>query len=401
MHIALLTFEFAPLSGRLKLEAETLIRQGHQVHVIYGRVAAMNGRQACGDGDYCESFVGVDAANRWQRAITLPAVYRRILRQLDAESPQVVHCAHPLLLPPALSFKRSRPVKVIYDAYEFYSVMWSGYSRFGKALGRRMLELIENKLAGQADYILTIDAIDGLLEHRYRQANPRVTVLYNFPKLATGVSEELTKELRAKYEGVQLVVYAGGVYEHKGVATLLDAIELTRKRIPQAKLLLIGHVLESERFRTVARERPESVELVPWLPYDEMLAYLQVAKVGLAPYPPTGHYLLSRWNARKFFTYMEAGLPIVGPDFAEIAQVVRDEQCGLLVDTADAQRISDAIAEMLSRPEWAAQMGARGRRAFIERYNWDIEQHKLLEAYAALGIDGLDGSQYAISRELG
>ena len=168
----------------------------------------------------------------------------------------------------------------------------------------------------------------------------------------------------------------------------LETLRLVREKIRTVKLIFIGHVDdpngEAEKRLQAEGLRPH-VEIIPWLPYEEMLRYLHVAKIGLALQQPVGRFLLvSRGNGRKFFTYMQAGLPIVGPRFSEIAQVVREESCGLLVDTTSPQQVAEAIVELLSDPHKAKLLGERGKRAIPERYNWEKEKEKFLTAYRAM-----------------
>ena len=81
---------------------------------------------------------------------------------------------------------------------------------------------------------------------------------------------------------------------------------------------------------------------------------------------------------------MQASLPIVGPTFGEIGRLVLEEGCGLLVDTTDTSAVAAAILELLFNPEQAAEMGCRGRAAIETKYNWEIEQAKLVAAYSSL-----------------
>lgn len=384
MRIAMLTLAAPPLSGRLQLEAETLAELGHELHVIYvqGELDAQCKPAKLG---YRETALGF-GGSKLRRGLKLPAIYFELLRQLNRGRFEVVHCGHPMLLLPAIIYKRRRRGKLVYDPFEMYGLVWANYMPIAKRLWRPLLEGLEDRLARQADCILTVDSRDGFLERRYQRATPHVTVLYNVPRLAVEPAETLVEHLRPKYQNALLVTYVGGIHEDKGTDRLIECIGCVRARVPTARLLLMGYLVEPEPWLTVARKNPDSVEIIPALPYEQMLAYLQVSRVGLAPYPPTWQYpLVSRGNGRKFFSYMQAGVPIVGPAFGEIGQVVRDERCGLLVDTTDPQRMSDAIVELLSRPEWAAEMGARGRRAVVERYNWEKEQRKLIDAYAAIG----------------
>ena len=89
---------------------------------------------------------------------------------------------------------------------------------------------------------------------------------------------------------------------------------------------------------------------------------------------------------------MHAGLPIIAPDFGGPGEIVEQEGCGLLVDTTDPSRVANAIIALLSNPADAREMGERGRRAVLSKYNWELEQKKLVAAYAR--IDSINGEGY-------
>ncbi|MFC1846255.1 glycosyltransferase, partial [Chloroflexota bacterium] len=68
-------------------------------------------------------------------------------------------------------------------------------------------------------------------------------------------------------------------------------------------------------------------------------------------------------------------------------QVVREEKCGILCDTTDPREVADAIVFLLKNPQEAKTMGTRGRKAFEQKYNWNIEREKLLRLYQKLGMN--------------
>ena len=81
---------------------------------------------------------------------------------------------------------------------------------------------------------------------------------------------------------------------------------------------------------------------------------------------------------------MLAGLPVVAPAFAEeVAAVVREAGCGVLVDSADPGAIATAVAA-LKEPERRAAMGEAGRRAASGRFGWAGEAARLVELYRRL-----------------
>jgi glycosyltransferase involved in cell wall biosynthesis len=58
----------------------------------------------------------------------------------------------------------------------------------------------------------------------------------------------------------------------------------------------------------------------------------------------------------------------------------------VLVDPTDPDAIAEAIVYLMEHPEEARRMGENGRRAVLERYNWEEIEGRLLEVYQA--IDG-------------
>jgi glycosyltransferase involved in cell wall biosynthesis len=100
---------------------------------------------------------------------------------------------------------------------------------------------------------------------------------------------------------------------------------------------------------------------------------------GLAVFPPTTHYMNKELT--KFFEYMLAGVPIICSDFPVWRELVEETNAGLVVDPFDRKAITHAVEYLKTHPGEAAQMGENGKRAVLERYNWDIEGKKLLSLY--------------------
>ena len=81
---------------------------------------------------------------------------------------------------------------------------------------------------------------------------------------------------------------------------------------------------------------------------------------------------------------MEAGLPVVASNFPLWRKIIDGSRCGICVDPTNPEEISDAIKYLVENQIKAKEMGENGRRAVLERYNWDKESKKLLAAYKAL-----------------
>jgi glycosyltransferase involved in cell wall biosynthesis len=327
-------------------------------------------------------------------AFFLPLLYIKIWKALRGQKFDVVHFTHILFLPLAVLWARTHGAKSVYDAYEFHVADFAMKRQY-RLLGLpRLLEFVENRLVARVDGVLTIDSIAGTLEKRYRRYNKNVAVLYNVPRLDAEASETPENGQPSSAGAGQTIVYVGGLSRIKGGLRALESLNRVREEVPEVRLLMIGSFLdgsEDECRRYVAEHNlHDNVEFIEWLPYAEMFHYLKQAKLGLAPHQPMPRFwLVSRGNGRKFFTYMQASLPIVGPEFGEVGQVVREEGCGILCDTTDPRQIADAILYLLRNPKEAEEMGRRGRAAIEQKYNLGIEQRKLLEVYNRIGAKPL------------
>jgi glycosyltransferase involved in cell wall biosynthesis len=86
----------------------------------------------------------------------------------------------------------------------------------------------------------------------------------------------------------------------------------------------------------------------------------------------------------KLFEYMAAGIPVIASDFPLWRGIIDSVRCGILVDPYDPAAIANAINYLLTHDEEAEEMGRRGRLAVEQRFNWKIEEQKLLGLYHAL-----------------
>jgi glycosyltransferase involved in cell wall biosynthesis len=81
---------------------------------------------------------------------------------------------------------------------------------------------------------------------------------------------------------------------------------------------------------------------------------------------------------------MAAGLPVIASNFPLWKEIVEGNKCGLTVDPLNPKEIAQAIEYLIEHPELRQEMGENGRRAVIEKYNWEQEAEKLLALYQRL-----------------
>lgn len=106
------------------------------------------------------------------------------------------------------------------------------------------------------------------------------------------------------------------------------------------------------------------------VPYNDMPRYIASADVGLCIYENIAFYGQFYFSPLKLYDYMASGIPVVGTNAGQIKQVIEEEQNGLLTDNT----IDDLIGRILflkAHPGVARDMGLKGRKAALDKYNWE------------------------------
>jgi glycosyltransferase involved in cell wall biosynthesis len=82
---------------------------------------------------------------------------------------------------------------------------------------------------------------------------------------------------------------------------------------------------------------------------------------------------------------MMCGRPILVNKGTSTAKKVLEENCGLVVDANNIEEIREAIIKLRDNPELCRELGANGRRAYEERYSWEIMEQRLIALIS--GVD--------------
>ena len=81
---------------------------------------------------------------------------------------------------------------------------------------------------------------------------------------------------------------------------------------------------------------------------------------------------------------MAMGLPVIASNFPLYREIAEGAKCGICVDPLNPEEIAGAIRCIIEHPAEAEQMGKNGRKVVEERYNWGMEEKKLLYLYQEL-----------------
>lgn len=382
----LIIHHYGRTNQRLRQEIRTLFKNGKSVGVLlWKRNREFDSRIEC--SKYIDVFNFSIPKGIFWLVLVLPLSYIGLLAKSLKYECDVVHVTHLMLLPLAIMLKITKRAKIVYDVHEFYLMGLEGKLPSWFKPVFKKLKSLEFLLVKNVNGILAIDSRENILETSYLRYNDNVKVLYNVPDLEYKPDSRYAAYLKEKYTNKKVVLYIGGISIEKGALKTLESIEIAKQTFPNILCVFIGPFLNSRTQNEFCRfvnshNLGEVVKVLGWLTYEKMLAYLTIGEVGLALHQPLERfYLLSKGNGRKFFTYMNYGLPVISCDYGEIGKIIHEEKAGIFTNSMDCHDISDKICELLSDGNKRNELGRNGRQAVIRRYNWSIEEAKLLEVY--------------------
>jgi phosphatidyl-myo-inositol alpha-mannosyltransferase len=175
------------------------------------------------------------------------------------------------------------------------------------------------------------------------------------------------------------VLFVGRLEPRKGFPHLLDAFGQVKRRLPAARLLVVGHYPDTDRERWEREAHGRGISDVVFVGYvsdDDLPAWYQTADVFCAPstgYEALGIVLLEA---------MAAGTPVVTTEIEGYRTVVTHRQDALVVPPADADALASALEEVLVDPGLRAQLVENGRQR-VDGYAWPRIARRLLDLYAS------------------
>jgi glycosyltransferase involved in cell wall biosynthesis len=163
--------------------------------------------------------------------------------------------------------------------------------------------------------------------------------------------------------GQGVVLFVGRLRTRKAAAVLLAAFVRVRKRLPSARLVLVGNGEQQSAIaaRIGALGLGDAVELAGALGREATQERFTRADLLCLPSTYEGFPLV-------ILEAMAAGLPVVATAVAGVPEAVRPGETGLLVEPEDAEGLAGALLALLEDPQRARAMGEAGRRLLEQRF---------------------------------
>lgn len=284
--------------------------------------------------------------------------------EVDAD---IYHLHDPDLLPLGNKLRR-KGKKVIFDSHENIplQIMDKGYI---PKVFRKSISQLYRKY--EMDVIRNYNAVIGAtpsVTKRFKEINANSETITNYPI----VSEEMNKAMPSR-----TICYAGGISPQWNHDKIINAIE----EIGHVKYILAGN--STKKYMKMLKELKgwDKVDYRGKIPYEQVKKIYSESLAGMAINYSSQTRDEGNLSNTKLFEYMENGLAVICSNFILWKEIVNKYNCGICVDPNNTDEIREAIEYLINNPQKAIQMGQNGRKAVLEKYNWESQAEVLLELY--------------------
>lgn len=291
----------------------------------------------------------------------------------------IYHFHDPELLPWGVLLHWVTRKPVIYDSHEYLREDILGKHWIPAPL-RKPVATIANRIEKwSAGRLSGVIAVTDDMADRFRPYRPNVITVKNLPP-APNIDQLPERQ--------SVVIYAGLMNSERGLDILFETARLVREQVPEAEFHILGTVewfgIDQEIVdKTPADWASVGVTFAGSIPQPEVAPRLAAASVGWLPRNPAVANNLLAWP-NKLVEYMVVSLPVVASDLPVQAAVVRDAECGAVVEALNPVAHAAAIVQLLRDPAEIERLGANGKRAALSLYTWEAESQKLQSLYRSL-----------------
>lgn len=192
-------------------------------------------------------------------------------------------------------------------------------------------------------------------------------------------SNELVREHNLQHKFV--VQYSGNMGLWNEMKTIGMAVRMNLEEV--VFMFVGGGIRKKELFDNFIIEEQLNVIELPFQPESRLRSVLTACHVGLVTMK---RGLEGIAVPCKIFGILAAGIPVIAlvPEESEIAMIIREENCGIVVDPSDLDGLHKAIIKLKNDEQLRVIMGTNGRNAFTRKYSLNVIAEKYGELINSL-----------------
>jgi len=303
-------------------------------------------------------------------------LYLKILCRGLRSSFDVVHCHDLDTLPIGFLVGKLKGKPVVYDAHESFPDMVEGsvHPRVQSGLVR-----LENYLIRRIDLLITVG--EKLRQHFATRGAPHSVVVGNWKRIEEfSRSEQQNLEIRRRLGipvGALTIVCITQLLKDRKIEELLQAVA----DLPNTYVIVGGKGVLQDLVEQAAAANPR-ILFVGFVSGKQIADYTCAADIVYYGFDPTNPN--ARFSApNKLYEALAAGRPLITGDFGEIAEVVRNSNCGIVLTHYGAKQIREALV-VIQKQEVRQSFAQNAKRFGASVMNWTKGEEALHREYSKL-----------------
>ena len=244
---------------------------------------------------------------------------------------------------------------------------------------RKIFVFFDRLLMFFSDAVILVD--ENQIEQFCSIPNLRLFIIYDS---ALDIFGKYSFQNRKIHNGDIIILYVGSLSRrrHLNLDKLCSAIQ----GLKGVRLLIAGYGDLVGDIKEWANQSNGAINFIGRIDYSEALK-MSLQADALVVLRDSNIRANKYICGSKIWEAMMSGKPILVNKGTSTADKVDKENCGLVVDANNVEEIKDAIIKLRDNPELCEELGANGRRAYEERYSWEIMEKRLLDLYRELTVE--------------
>jgi glycosyltransferase involved in cell wall biosynthesis len=294
-----------------------------------------------------------------------PLFWIWVLINLCIYKPKIVHACDLDTVLPGYIYRHIFRKKLVFDVFDRYAMTFIPV-RFKRLYGA--VNLLEEFFGRKTDLLI---AVGENILRTFKTKPKRFSII-------TNCAEDYNTNADKREDEVLTLVYTGPIARGRG----LENIALAIKDLDSVEFCIYGPVID-DNFLTLILQT-SNVRYGGFLPNEDYYRTIIRADVMVALYGPEGPLQQTSYNItvhNKTFEAMMCGIPIITNVSADL---VKEINFGILVEYKDIAKIRLAITSLRDNHHFRRSLGENGRKAFLDKYNWQNVEKELYRVYADL-----------------
>lgn len=383
---------YFPGDVRVDKEVKTLKGAGHEIYVICRLKEGQNEKDTALGATVvrCRQSGFMRRLNFEILHISDFKVYpfwkKKVSEFLARVNPDIIHIHELNLASVTIPIAKKKGIPVILDLHEYYPEL-AKTERFNPFYwffnSPKKMERMQIRAMKNSDQVIVVsqEYADDLRDV-YPEVDTDIRVVSNTVELSYADNLKSDDESLEQVLERPVINYAGILQRKRGIHTVIQALPEIRRACPDTVFEVIGKGRYEKKLVSLAKRLglESSVLFTDWVDLAVLPEYIRKATFCVIPLiHKTKQTDLSSPN--KAYEGMIMSKPLLVSDCKSMKNLIGEVSCGLVFKANDPHDLAEKAIELIKNPEMCREMGARGRKAVLDKYNWNIDEQELLDIY--------------------